>query len=133
LIMADATALAGAPAAAAPEAPAVELTTEEVQAGASAGLASTEGVRGRRIIIVEDAVLLALELESGLNEAGAQVVGMAADVEKGLRLANTAVFDVAVADAHLNGPSVAPGARALTPRGTPFPIAAGDRGPGLAA
>jgi len=137
-IVADASALAGASKPAEPQAPAAaaaaaaeQAAADELQAGASAGLASTEGVRGRKIIIVEDAVLLALELEAGLNEAGAHVVGMAADVEEGLKLADT-VFDVAVLDANLNGRSVAPVAEALTRRGKPFIIATGYGDAGLA-
>jgi PAS domain S-box-containing protein len=94
------------------------------QTGASSGVLTADAVRGRRIIIVEDAVLLALELEAGLTEAGAKVVGMAADVEEALKLADTE-FDVAVLDANLNGTPVTPVADLLKQRGKPFIFATG--------
>ena len=94
------------------------------QAGASAGVMPAGSIKGLRILIVEDAVLLALELEAGLTEAGARVVGMAADVEEALKLAETP-FDVAVLDANLNGVAVTPVAAALTALGKPFIFATG--------
>ena len=57
-------------------------------------------------------MLLALELEAGLTEAGAKVIGVAADVDEALKLARTP-FDVAVLDANLNGVPVTPVAEAL--------------------
>jgi PAS domain S-box-containing protein len=81
-------------------------------------------VEGMRILIVEDSLLLSLELESGLVEAGAIVVGQAADVAEGLVMA-ALPMDAAVLDANLNGDSVAPVARALEARGIPFIFATG--------
>jgi DNA-binding response OmpR family regulator len=82
------------------------------------------------VLIVEDAMLLALELESGLTEAGAQVVGIAPNLEEGHKMLGLP-FDVAVLDANLNGDSVIPVAEALRERGTPFIFATGygDAGP----
>ena len=122
-ICADATALARTP----PETPAARAETPhhpEETHGASAGSVSADGVDGRRILIVEDAVLLALELEAGLTEAGAVVIGAAATVEEALRLVDRA-FDVAVLDANLNGVAVTPVAEALRARGKPFIFATG--------
>jgi PAS domain S-box-containing protein len=133
-INADATALAGGPrrlpvATPAPEPPRPVATpqpaaAEAAQSGASSGVLSAQSVRGRRILIVEDAVLLALELEAGLTEAGAVVVGAAANIEEALKLAETP-FDVAVLDANLNGVAVTPVAAALAARGKPFIFATG--------
>jgi PAS domain S-box-containing protein len=81
-------------------------------------------VDGMRILIVEDSLLLSLELESGLVEAGAVVVGQATDVAEGLVMA-ALPMDAAVLDANLNGESVAPVARALEARGIPFIFATG--------
>lgn len=123
-IAADASALA-ADTASSPDAVRSEpRSLPEAQAGASLGPARPEGVKGRRILIVEDAVLLALELEAGLTEAGAKVVGTAADVAEAMKLSETA-FDVAVLDANLNGVSVTPVAKALAARGKPFIFATG--------
>jgi PAS domain S-box-containing protein len=122
-ITADATALAARAPSAAPVARASEAP-DEPQVGASSGVLSAAAVKGRRIIIVEDSVLLALELEAGLTEAGAKVVGVAADVEEALKLADTP-FDVAVLDANLNGTPVTPVAELLRQRGKPFIFATG--------
>jgi PAS domain S-box-containing protein len=95
--------------------------------GASAGddtLRRADKVRGLRILIVEDSLLLSLELESGLTEAGAKVIGQAADVAEGLAMA-ALDMDCAVLDANLNGASVAPVARALEARKIPFIFATG--------
>jgi PAS domain S-box-containing protein len=122
-IVADATALARGEAAS-PQAARAAQPAAETLGGASGGGATPDGVKGRRIIIVEDAVLLALELEAGLTEAGAKVVGTAADVPEALRLTELA-FDVAVLDANLNGVSVTPVAEALAAKGKRFIFATG--------
>jgi PAS domain S-box-containing protein len=123
-ITADATALAAETAFAVPVTRPVAVPPTTPQVGASSGVLTADAVKGRRIIIVEDAVLLALELEAGLTEAGAIVVGTAADVEEALKLAETA-FDVAVLDANLNGTPVTPVAERLRERGKPFIFATG--------
>ena len=123
-IGADASALAARPARAEPVETKASAAPSESHAGASSGALPIDGVKGQRIIIVEDAMLLALELEAGLVEAGAKVVGSAADIEEALRLIEKP-FDVAVLDANLNGQSVTPVAEILKQRGKPFIIATG--------
>ncbi len=81
-------------------------------------------IDGLRLLIVEDALLLALELEAGLEEAGAIIVGSAADVDEAMRLIDQPL-DAAVLDANLNGASVMPVAEALAARGVPFVFATG--------
>lgn len=94
-------------------------------AGASLGQPTSEAnIRGLRVLIVEDAVLLALELEAGLQEAGAIVAGNAAELEEGMDMLGLDI-DAAVLDANLNGASVAPLAEALRARGVPFVFATG--------
>ncbi len=100
---------------------------EPTVAGASKGddaARRAAKVQGLRILIVEDSLLLSLELESGLVEAGAVVVGQAADVAEGLVMSELPM-DAAVLDANLNGESIAPVARALKARGIPFIFATG--------
>ncbi|MDO9223948.1 MAG: HWE histidine kinase domain-containing protein [Caulobacter sp.] len=96
------------------------------EVGASQGRAETAhgGVKGLRLLIVEDAVLLAMELEAGLIEAGALVVGSAAELGEAMAMLSLEI-DAAVLDANLNGESVAPLAAALHARGTPFVFATG--------
>ncbi|MFI4975173.1 MAG: HWE histidine kinase domain-containing protein [Caulobacterales bacterium] len=111
-------------------APAPAPEPEPTQDGASEGPSPVDGVRGRKILIVEDSMLLAVELEAGLAEAGAQVVGVATDVDEAMSMVGLD-FDVAVLDANLNGKSVAPVAAALAAAHRPFIIATGygDAGP----
>ena len=97
------------------------------QAGASLGppgAGEVDKVRGMRLIIVEDAILLAMELEAGLEEAGATIVGSAALVEEAMALIDIPM-DAAVLDCNLNGASVVPVAQALAARGVPFLFATG--------
>lgn len=101
-----------------PEAP-VARVTETVPT--SRGPAS---LKGARVLIVEDAVLLALELDTGLSEAGATVIGPAYELEEAMALLDQPI-DAAVLDANLNGRSVTPVAEALHARGIPFVFATG--------
>ena len=96
-------------------------------AGASAGGPTAKQVirvQGLKLLIVEDALLLALELEAGLSEAGAEVLGSAADLGEAMRMIDLPI-DAAVLDANLNGVSVLPVAQALAQRGIPFVFATG--------
>jgi PAS domain S-box-containing protein len=81
-------------------------------------------LKGARVLIVEDAVLLALELETGLSDAGAQVVGPAYELEEAMALLDQPI-DAAVLDANLNGHSVTPVAEVLHQRKIPFVFATG--------
>jgi PAS domain S-box-containing protein len=125
VIVAAASAVAESPlvAAPAPQEPAPPPTV----AGASAGEPLAERaaqVQGLRVLIVEDALLLALELEAGLQEAGVEIVGSAADLDEAMSMVNLPL-DAAVLDANLNGVSVLPVAEALAKRGVPFVFATG--------
>lgn len=93
----------------------VVAADETVRPGAIAGL---------KVLIVEDSLLLALELEAGLEDAGVEVVGCAAELGEALSMVELD-FDVAVLDADLNGQSVAPVAEILRTIGRPFVFATG--------
>ena len=98
-----------------------------IAAGQSSGVPATSKVsrvQGMKIIIVEDAILLAMELEAGLQEAGAEILGSAALVEEAMALVDLPM-DAAVLDCNLNGLSVGPVAEALAARGVPFLFATG--------
>lgn len=101
-----------------PEAPARAASESQPSSAAGANLA------GARILIVEDAALLAMELETGLSEAGAEVLGPAYELEEALNLLDQPL-DAAVLDANLNGLSVLPVADILAARGVPFVFATG--------
>jgi CheY-like chemotaxis protein len=107
--------------------PAKRAVEAPTVAGASAGdttRAMAAKIRGLKIMIVEDSLLLSLELESGLTEAGAKVVAQAAEVDEALAMINTD-FDAAVLDCNLNGKSVVPVAEAMAAIGKPFIFATG--------
>ena len=81
-------------------------------------------ISGLKVLIVEDSLLLAMELEAGLEENGVEVVGCAAELSEALAMLNL-TFDAAVLDADLNGQSVAPVAEILRREGRPFVFATG--------
>jgi two-component sensor histidine kinase/CheY-like chemotaxis protein len=108
-------------------APRPETVPEVPQARAPETVVTSAGpanLKGARVLIVEDAVLLAMELECGLAEAGAEVIGPAYELEEALALLDQPI-DAAVLDANLNGHSVSPVAEALAKRRVPFVFATG--------
>jgi PAS domain S-box-containing protein len=84
-----------------------------------------DGIAGRRILVVEDEALVALDVEETLKGAGADVLGPAPNVMRALALIGEETFDVAVIDANLAGASVTPVADALVAKGVPFLFATG--------
>ena len=74
--------------------------------------------RSLRILIVEDEILIALELESLLQEAGHQVVGIAASSQDAVSLGHRLSPDLAFVDIHLtDGPTGVDVARRLGEQG----------------
>ncbi len=81
---------------------------------------------GRRILVVEDEYLIAIEMERWLQEAGAEVAGPVPDTERALALIETEALDAAVLDVHLNGEPAYVVADRLTERGVPYLFATGE-------
>ncbi len=81
---------------------------------------------GRRVLIVEDEVLVAATIECELAVAGAQVVGPAYTVDEALAYANDDEIDIAVLDINLLGKKVWPVAEALHRRGVPYVFASAN-------
>lgn len=75
---------------------------------------------GRRVLVVEDEMMVAWLLEDMLAELGCAVVGPAARVDKALAMIGAEAIDVAVLDVNLNGEMSYPIADALAERGVPF-------------
>jgi len=82
-------------------------------------------IEGKRVLIVEDGFLVAAMLEDELADAGAVIVGPAASLADGLRMAAEDSFDVAVIDWNLDGESSGPIADCLQSRGLPYVISTG--------
>jgi CheY-like chemotaxis protein len=86
-------------------------------------------LHGRRILVVEDEALVAMLLEDGLQDAGADVVGPARSVEEALALIERTARDgslaAAVLDFKLEGIVVLPVADRLASLGVPFVLATG--------
>jgi CheY-like chemotaxis protein len=86
---------------------------------------SVDGVAGRRILVVEDEPMLAIELEGLLQEFGCAVVGPVSSLVKALQLARDESFDAAILDVVIRGGDVYPVADLLDARGIPFVLASG--------
>jgi CheY-like chemotaxis protein len=82
---------------------------------------------GRRILIVEDEYLVAMDLALGLSDLGADIVGPAASVEEALELVGSVggELDGAVLDVNLRNERVYPVADALAALGVRFIFASG--------
>jgi DNA-binding response OmpR family regulator len=83
------------------------------------------GLAGRRILVVEDEFLIALDLEDALGELGCEIVGPAATVSDAMRLVEAKPPDAAVLDVRLVDGSTAPIALELRRRGVPFLVLTG--------
>ena len=81
--------------------------------------------QGKRILVVEDELMIRMLLEDMLGELGYIVAAEAARIDEALDAANNADFDVAILDVNLNGEPILPVADALAARGTPFVFATG--------
>lgn len=80
---------------------------------------------GRRVLVVEDEMLVAWPLEDILVELGCMVIGPAASVNQALAMIEANAIDVAVLDVNLNGEMSYPIADALAARGVPFVFVTG--------
>ena len=84
-----------------------------------------EDLTGRRILVVEDDMLIALFIEEVLQDLGCTVLGPASRLDRALHLASTEVFDAAILDVTIRGGQVFPVAERLQSRGIPFALASG--------
>src|ERR1700724_4506566 len=85
----------------------------------------TSPLSGRRVLVVEDEMIVAWLLEDMLADLGCAVVGPAARVNQALAMLDAEAIDAAVLDVNLDGQMSYPVADALTARGTPFVFSTG--------
>ncbi len=79
----------------------------------------------KRVLIVEDEVLVAMLLEELLERMGYEVAAVSSHLEEALGLARTIDVELALLDVNLNGRESFPVAEVLRGRGIPFAFATG--------
>lgn len=87
---------------------------------------SSASLEGRRILVVEDESLVAMLLETILEDMGCTPVGPISNVDEALStVAEEAHIDAALLDVNVAGQQVFPVAAALKARGVPFVFSTG--------
>ena len=79
----------------------------------------------QRLLVVEDELLVALDIESILSEAGLVVIGPASSAAEALELIAEAPPDAALLDANLSGEPITEVAKVLSERSIPFAYVTG--------
>jgi len=88
-------------------------------------LNQSASLAGRRVLVVEDEFLLAMELEDLLARGGCRVLGPAASVRQALAMLEGERPDFALLDVNLKGERATPVAAALRERGVPYVLITG--------
>ncbi|HXE54962.1 MAG TPA: response regulator [Tepidisphaeraceae bacterium] len=86
---------------------------------------SLQKLAGRRVMIVEDEVMVATLLEDVLDEEHCTIIGPFGQIEDALDAARTEQLDLAVLDVNLGGIMSFPVAEMLAHRGIPFLLLTG--------
>ncbi len=81
---------------------------------------------GRRFLIVEDRLPIAMQLELILEDLDCVVAGLASTVTDALAMLRGAAVDAALLDANVNGQSILPVAKELERRAIPFVLVTGS-------
>lgn len=89
------------------------------------------GQTSKRVLIVEDEVLLAMHLEDLLTALGHEVVGQATRIDMAMEVAREIDIDFAVLDLNVAGTKSFPVADILCKRSIPFAFATGYGAEGL--
>jgi CheY-like chemotaxis protein len=79
----------------------------------------------KRVLVVEDEVLVALDIAQQIADGGFEVVGPATSIAKAVALIAERGCDVAVLDVNLGDETSEPIAERLRARGTPFVVLTG--------
>jgi DNA-binding NtrC family response regulator len=86
---------------------------------------------GRRVLVVEDEVMVSWILEDMLADLGCEVVGPAARIDQALAIVEMETIDLAILDVNLNGKKSFSVADALIARGVPFVFSTGYNDDGI--
>jgi PAS domain S-box-containing protein len=99
--------------------------------GQAPGLEAGEDTTPRRILVVEDEALVALQIQGDLEQEGHEVVGPARSLKQGLQLAAQEDIDAALIDVSLGRDVSIPIADKLLARSIPFAFATGYSDPAM--
>jgi CheY-like chemotaxis protein len=88
-------------------------------------MTSDSSVAGKRILVVEDELMIRMLLQDMLTDLGHTLAGEAGRIDEALVLAKQSEFDVAILDVNLNGQPISPVVEILVARGLPFVFATG--------
>lgn len=81
---------------------------------------SSGTLAGKRVLVVEDEIMIAYDVAASLEDAGALVVGPCTTVEHAYAIAQTELIDVALLDIDVAGREVFPVAEVLDRRHIAF-------------
>lgn len=90
----------------------------------------TDSLTGRRVLIVEDEMIIAMGLEDMVEQLGCRVVATAARPSEALAAIEKFTIDVAILDVNLDGQKSYDIAAALAHRNVPFVFSTGYASPG---
>jgi len=88
---------------------------------------TTDGkpTESKRVLVVEDEVMIRMLLEGMLTDLGHTVAAEAGGLDEALALAKQGDFDIALLDVNLDGKPITPVVEVLIARGVPFVFASG--------
>jgi CheY-like chemotaxis protein len=81
--------------------------------------------QGRRILVVEDELMIRMLLDDMLTDLGYTIAAEAGSIEEALAAARKVEFDLAILDVNLNGQPITPVVEILIERRLPFVFATG--------
>jgi CheY-like chemotaxis protein len=84
-----------------------------------------KSLSGRRVLVVEDEMMILMIIEDMLADLGCESVTSAATVDQALAFMDARVFDAAMLDVNLSGHKSYPVADALAARGVPCVFSTG--------
>jgi CheY-like chemotaxis protein len=98
---------------------------KSARAKQDAAMIATSRLAAKRVLVVEDEYLIAMDMSAYLESAGAHVVGPASSVDAALDVLQRTELDGAILDVNLRGEMAYPVADALAARGIPFVFTTG--------
>ncbi|MDR3421400.1 MAG: response regulator [Xanthobacteraceae bacterium] len=87
--------------------------------------AAEVSVAGKRVLVVEDELMIRMLLQDMLADLGHTLAGEAGRIDEAIALAKDGEFDLAILDVNLNGQPISPVVEILVARGLPFVFATG--------